>query len=154
MLKITLTVLAVLTVVMFTGMTLWTANYIGANNQLDSTFTVDGCRKAIDRMTEAEKTAHLQMTLYADTLFPLVYGSFLCGLLVLFKAPWGFYLLPAFTVVADYVENFCQWKALKDADGYLLLKVVMTDIKFAGLAIASAVVLVLFGRWWFCPSCR
>ncbi|MEW4453682.1 hypothetical protein AB1L30_13495 [Bremerella sp. JC817] len=154
MLKITLIVLAVLTVAMFAGMTLWTANYIGAKNQLDSTFTVEGCREAIKRMTDDEKTAHLQMTLYADTLFPLLYGSFLCGLLVLFKAPWGFYLVPAFTVVADYVENFCQWKALKNGDGYLLLKVVMTDLKFAGLAIASAVLLALFGRWWFCTTGR
>lgn len=98
-------------------------------------------------MTYEAKTAHFWGTVLNDTAYPLTYGALFAGLAFRFGAPKLIYGLPALSgVLLDLAENAIQALALSDTANLLILKTVLTPLKFAMVAAAAGLALVLMLR--------
>ena len=104
---------------------------------------------AIIRLTElnsSQKQAHFLGTVFLDTLYPIAYGGFLIGMLsrLAWNWRWAVILVPIITAFCDLAENAVQAMALNGhASEILLVKDIVTPVKFAGLGVSLVLVLLL-----------
>jgi len=99
----------------------------------------------LSEMSSWHKSNHIWITLLIDSLYPLAYGGFLVGIAARFAKPWRkFAVIPAFaTIIADFAENLVQVVALAGSENVLVLKNILTPIKFGGFFLAAILALVL-----------
>jgi len=103
----------------------------------------------LSEMSSWHKSNHIWITLLIDSLYPLAYGGFLAGVAARFAKPWHKFghklaVIPAFTtIIADFAENLVQVMALAGAENVLVLKNILTPIKFGGFFLAAILALVL-----------
>ena len=114
---------------------------------LDFLMTGTAANDRLAAMTEAQKSAHLWGTVLNDTAYPLAYGSLFAGLAFRFGARKLIYGLPALIgVLLDLTENTVQALALSDIANLLYLKTGLTPLKFAMVAAAAGLALILMAR--------
>lgn len=113
---------------------------------LDMIWSGGAAQARLAEMNEAQKTAHFWATVLNDTAYPLAYGAVLAGLAgrfspVRYRAAA---MVPALlTVVTDLAENTVQALALTGQPGLLVLKTVLTPVKFGLFALAGLLALLL-----------
>ena len=104
-------------------------------------------RDALARLAEmnaSEKQAHFWITLTADSLYPIAYGSFFTGATLRLANSLSFWLvIPALvTVIADFSENAVQLLALNGYENMMLAKSVFSPVKFSAVFVMSLLFLV------------
>ena len=99
----------------------------------------------LSEMSSWHRSNHIWITLLLDTLYPLAYGGFLAGIAARFAKPWRkIAVIPAFvTIVVDFAENIVQVAALAGSENILVLKNIITPIKFGGFLFAAILALIL-----------
>lgn len=101
----------------------------------------------LSQMTADQQRIHFRATVGLDTLCPVAYGGFFCGLLARFSGRWRWFAIlpPVLTMLADYGENTVQAIALGGGQAEILLaKDILTPVKTAALSV-SVVLCVLLG---------
>ncbi|MEO9968324.1 MAG: hypothetical protein ABJG15_00625 [Hyphomonadaceae bacterium] len=97
-------------------------------------------------MSPEHRRVHLRGTVGLDTLYPITYFGFFGGLAARLAGTWrAWALMPAgFTAVFDYIENTVQAMALAGhPPEVLLVKDIVTPLKFGGLMFAVVLMLIL-----------
>jgi hypothetical protein len=104
-------------------------------------------RAVLSGMNEAQKTAHVRVTLLIDTLFPLSFGLLFAGLAWRFFGRWGRpAAVPGFAVlVVDLTENMIQALALSGAADVLDAKAWVTPLKMGLFYLAALLALAALG---------
>ena len=100
----------------------------------------------LESMDEYQRRAHWYGTVFLDSLYPIAYGGFFIGLLARLAGRYRWLAIwpPALTVLIDYGENFVQAVALGGgASEILLAKDILTPLKFGGLLVTLALVVLL-----------
>jgi hypothetical protein len=107
--------------------------------------TADAARSVLGEMSQAQRSAHVQITLFLDTIYPLAYGAVLAGVAWRFGgALRGIAILPAIIgVLVDFAENALQVAALTGSPDWLAGKDIITPLKFGAIALAALIALVL-----------
>jgi len=128
-----------------TGVGFGVVQDMAGGDLLDMDLTASGAQTTLAGMTAAEHDAHLWITLILDTLYPLSYGALLAGLAWRFGGTARTWLVvPAITgMIADFAENAVQVAALAGAPGGLVLKSVLTPLKFGAIALAALIAIEL-----------
>ncbi|MEO0881895.1 MAG: hypothetical protein AAFY34_04105 [Pseudomonadota bacterium] len=98
----------------------------------------------LEAMDAAQMSAHFEMTLFADMLYPVAYALMLGGLAMRAFPKAGWWLaVPAFAAGgADIAENIVQLMALQGSVGLVGLKAFLTPTKFL-LLVASAILVIV-----------
>jgi hypothetical protein len=107
--------------------------------------------------TDAQREAHIRITSTHDSAFPFAYGLFLSALVWRLAPEQSWWCLPIIFagVLADYLENYLQIRALRRDTRYLALKFYATSLKFAALLISLATVAFAFASlayFYFFPA--
>ncbi|PHQ67285.1 MAG: hypothetical protein COB92_04865 [Robiginitomaculum sp.] len=112
---------------------------------LDMQMSAIDANARLSEMSSWHKSNHIFITLFLDSLYPLAYGGFLAGIAARFAKPWRkFAVIPAFaTIIVDFAENLVQVVALAGSENILILKNIITPIKFGGLFFAAILALIL-----------
>lgn len=133
------------------GFAAWTPHVGGAI--LDSV-TETGARDIIAGMNETQRTSHAWMTILLDIPYPLVYGLFFVGLtLKAFAGKAGSILALAgwLVIPLDLFENLVQVLALWGVADLLMVKNIVTPLKYLVFAVAALIAIVallaIFVRW-------
>ncbi len=111
---------------------------------LDMLNTGDAARATIAGMTEAQRTAHIWITILLDTAYPLVLGGFLAAMALRFFGNFGkLAALPAFAaIVVDLTENMIQVLALSGTADALDAKDWVTPLKSGLFMVAMVIALI------------
>lgn len=118
----------------------------GGGALLDQIASGDAAAIRLAEMTADQKRAHFLGTAGLDTLYPITYFGFIAGLSARLAGTWRIWvILPVgFTAVVDYIENTVQAMALAGRPPEILLvKDIVTPMKFAGFSIAILLMLTL-----------
>lgn len=113
---------------------------------LDMIWSGEGAISRLIEMTDRQREVHLLGTVTLDVLYPIAYGGLLVGLLcrLAWNWRWALILVPIATVLCDFSENTVQAMALNGhTQDILLVKDIVTPIKFAGLGLSLALVIIL-----------
>lgn len=131
------------------GFRFWTP--IVGGEILDRVDKVTEVQELLNRMSPEEKNSHFFMTLFLDTLFPLVYGVFFLGTTSrVFQNIGNRLCIPTLALVPiDLSENFIQLLALKKHEELLPIKEILTPLKFI-LFDASLVISVISISYILC----
>jgi hypothetical protein len=114
---------------------------------LDMLMTGSEAQTRLAAMSAEAKQAHFWGTVLNDTAYPLAYGSLFAGLAFRFGAPKLIYGLPSFAgAFIDLCENTIQALALSGTIDLLAAKTVLTPLKFALVAAAAGLALILMAR--------
>jgi hypothetical protein len=113
---------------------------------LDTLMNGDDAIIRLAQMTPDQKQAHFRGTVLLDTLYPITYIGAIGGLSARLAGKWRIWvLLPiVFTAIADFIENTAQALALAGRPAeVLLIKDVVSPLKFGGLSFAVILMLLL-----------
>lgn len=114
---------------------------------LDFLMTGAAAKERLAEMSARARTAHFWGTVLNDTAYPLAYGSLFAGLAFRFGRGRLVYGVPALSaVILDLAENTVQALALSGSADLLALKTILTPLKFAMVAAAAGLALVLAAR--------
>lgn len=130
--------------VIFGAALFWVEPWVGGEF-LDLLADSDAVLCRLEEMSESQRDAHRAITLTIDSVYPLLYGAFLIGIVWrLTSANWRWLVTPAIlAVVLDFTENLIQVVALSGETGLLGLKELATPFKFACVITALAIAAVL-----------
>lgn len=114
---------------------------------LDTISDPQTARELIAGLSEAQRSAHLWLTVGLDSLYPLAYGGFFAGMALRFYGRFGKWAaLPAFgTMIADFAENTIQALALSGMADLLSVKQILTSLKFGLFMVAGVIALIAVG---------
>ena len=113
---------------------------------LDTLMNGDDAIIQLAQMTPDQKQAHFRGTVLLDTLYPISYVGAIGGLSARLAGRWRVWaLLPiVFAAIADFIENAVQAMGLAGRPPeVLLVKDIVTPLKFGGLSFAIIVMLLL-----------
>ncbi len=112
---------------------------------LDFIFTGETARNFLATLSEAQKSLHIRVTLLNDTAYPIAYTACLAGLIYRLSGTGSAMLtVPAFLGFGlDLAENAVQVLALSGTVDLLVLKTLLTPLKFAAVTAAFVIVIGL-----------
>ncbi len=126
------------------------ARRLTGGDLLDFRLTGAGARALLDTLASRPGAieAHIRITALLDTAYPLAYGVLVAGLCARYAtARPGIAAAPALLAAAcDLAENAVQLLALTGAADLLAAKTLLTPLKFALIAPASALAIWLWAR--------
>ncbi|MEM8780169.1 MAG: hypothetical protein AAGF26_15110 [Cyanobacteria bacterium P01_G01_bin.49] len=134
--------LFILTLAISLGIFFWTPRTGGS--LLDFLSSVSEVQERLQQMSAAQKNSHFLLTLLLDMPFPIVYGSFLAGLVLeSFGKTKKWLLIPALLAIpVDLSENVIQLLALRGYEALLSVKAILTPTKMI-LVFAMAIPIAL-----------
>ncbi len=119
---------------------------------LDFAISGAAAAQALSAMSPAQKQAHLLMTAFIDTPYPIFYGALFAGLTARFATRRRLRLASPMLIGVglDYIENGAQIAALSGWPAALAIKSFVTPAKFtlvlAGIAIALFLIVAALVR--------
>jgi len=120
---------------------------------LDLLYTETEAKARLLEMSAEQKHYHLLYTIILDSFYPIAYGGLLIGVASKFSGERQLLAtLPAIvTVVSDFTENLMHTFALLEFENFLVLKDVLTPLKFYAFTLAALIALLLaliaFIKW-------
>ena len=134
-----------LIVMIIIGMTFSFAPRLVGGELLDMQMNAADASARLSEMSSWHKSNHIWITLLVDSLYPLAYGGFLAGIAARLAKPWRkFAVIPAFaTIIIDFAENLVQVAALSGTESILVLKDILTPMKFSCFSLAAILALIL-----------
>ena len=122
--------------VLLMGLLRRTGTAIGG--MLDLQWSGGASRALLARLSPYQRDIHAHATMFYDSLYPLAYGAFFCGLAVRLGGRGAAWIVATMLagMIADYAENIVQLMALSGRADLLVAKTVLTPLKFGLIALA------------------